>query len=129
MQVLERSPFSPKVRRLHSSLASLSAALLSFGLALQPTKRFPSQEVRLGSYSPNAAVLPPAAIVASKAMAKDPRAEPKYAERIRYVVVHGEPGARLVDMVSEEHLDAKSEIRKGLTLAGFNHQFCRLLRT
>jgi hypothetical protein len=51
-------------------------------------------------------VLPPAAIVASKAMAKDPRAEPKYAERIRYVVVHGEPGARLVDMVGGASLAA-----------------------
>lgn len=29
----------------------------------------------------------------------DPRAEPRYGERVPYVVVHGEPGARLVDMV------------------------------
>lgn len=32
-------------------------------------------------------------------MRADPRAEPCYAERVPYVVVHGEPGSRLVDMV------------------------------
>lgn len=59
-----------------------------------------AKEVRLGSYSTRTtASLPPAAIVASKAMRVDPRAEPCYAERVPYVVVHGEPGARLVDMV------------------------------
>lgn len=44
------------------------------------------KEVRLGTYSANAATLPPAAIVAAKAMAADPRAEPRYAERVPYVV-------------------------------------------
>ncbi|XP_073038938.1 DNA polymerase zeta catalytic subunit isoform X2 [Primulina eburnea] len=58
-----------------------------------------AKEVRLGTYSIRASSLPPAAIVATKAMKVDPRAEPRYAERIPYVVVHGEPGARLVDMV------------------------------
>lgn len=58
-----------------------------------------AKEVRLGTYSSRASSLPPAAIVATKAMRNDPRAEPRYAERIPYVVVHGEPGARLVDMV------------------------------
>lgn len=59
-----------------------------------------AKEVRLGSYSTRtSSSLPPAAIVASKAMRLDPRAEPRYAERVSYVVVHGEPGARLVDMV------------------------------
>lgn len=58
-----------------------------------------AKEVRLGTYSARASSLPPAAIVATKAMKVDPRAEPRYAERIPYVVVHGEPGARLVDMV------------------------------
>lgn len=58
-----------------------------------------AKEVRLGTYSAKASVVPPAAIVAAKAMALDPRAEPKFAERVPYVVVHGEPGARLVDMV------------------------------
>ncbi|KAK6915579.1 DNA-directed DNA polymerase, family B, multifunctional domain [Dillenia turbinata] len=59
-----------------------------------------AKEVRLGTYSTrNSSSLPPAAIVATKAMRADPRAEPRYADRIPYVVVHGEPGARLVDMV------------------------------
>nr|XP_019706389.1 DNA polymerase zeta catalytic subunit isoform X1 [Elaeis guineensis] len=58
-----------------------------------------AKEVRLGTYSVRASSLPPAAIVAIKAMNADPRAEPRYGERIPYVVIHGEPGARLIDMV------------------------------
>ncbi|XP_038703838.1 DNA polymerase zeta catalytic subunit isoform X2 [Tripterygium wilfordii] len=59
-----------------------------------------AKEVRLGTYSTRtSSSLPPAAIVATKAMRADPRAEPRYAERVPYVVIHGEPGARLVDMV------------------------------
>ncbi|GLC55953.1 hypothetical protein PLESTB_001048500, partial [Pleodorina starrii] len=62
-----------------------------------------AKEVRLGTYSANAATVPPAAVVATKAMAADPRAEPRYAERVPYVVVYGEPGARLVDLVVSPH--------------------------
>lgn len=59
-----------------------------------------AKEVRLGTYSTrDSSSLPPAAIVATKAMRTDPRAEPRYGERVPYVVIHGEPGARLVDMV------------------------------
>ncbi|KAK9800905.1 hypothetical protein WJX73_009136 [Symbiochloris irregularis] len=59
-----------------------------------------AKEVRLGTYSSRpGSVAPPAAIVAAHAMARDPRAEPRFAERIPYVVVYGAPGARLVDMV------------------------------
>ncbi|CAH9141447.1 unnamed protein product [Cuscuta epithymum] len=58
-----------------------------------------AKEVRLGTYSVRSSSLPPAAIVATKAMRKDPRAEPRYAERVPYIVVHGEPGARLADVV------------------------------
>ncbi|KAF7817900.1 DNA polymerase zeta catalytic subunit isoform X1 [Senna tora] len=58
-----------------------------------------AKEVRLGSYSRRISSLPPAAIVAIKAAKVDPRAEPRYGERVPYVVIHGEPGARLVDMV------------------------------
>ena len=54
--------------------------------------------MRLGTYSPNAQ-LPPAAVISRKAMSLDPRSEPLYAERVRYVVVHGPPGSRLTDMV------------------------------
>ncbi|KAH6762547.1 recovery protein 3 [Perilla frutescens var. hirtella] len=58
-----------------------------------------AKEVRLGTYAEHAYSVPPAAIVATKSLRNDPRAEPRYAERIPYVVIHGEPGARLVDMV------------------------------
>ncbi|ONK63448.1 uncharacterized protein A4U43_C07F15260 [Asparagus officinalis] len=72
-----------------------------------------SKEVRLGTYSSRASTLPPAAIVATKAMQNDPRAEPRYGERIPYVVIHGEPGARLVDMVVSPYvlLDINSAYR------------------
>lgn len=40
----------------------------------------------MGTYSDNAATLPSAAIVAAKAMAADPRAEPKHGERVPFVV-------------------------------------------
>ncbi|OQR85051.1 hypothetical protein ACHHYP_12413 [Achlya hypogyna] len=55
-----------------------------------------AKEVRLGTYAGQG---PPAVLVATKAMAKDPRAEPRYAERVAYVVVRGPPGARLMDLV------------------------------
>lgn len=58
-----------------------------------------AKEVRLGTYSNSASSIPPAALVATKAMASDPRAEPRFGERVPYVVVHGEPNARLIDMV------------------------------
>ena len=57
-----------------------------------------STQVRLGSYASDV-YMPPSAIVASKAMANDPRAEPKYCERVPYVVVAGPAGARLMDLV------------------------------
>lgn len=50
-----------------------------------------AKEVRLGTYSGRGPP-PSAAIVATKAMSHDPRAEPRYGERIPYVVVHGPPG-------------------------------------
>lgn len=54
-----------------------------------------AKEVKLGTYTS----APPAAVVAARAMARDPRAEPLYAERVPYVVVCGHPGARLLDLV------------------------------
>ncbi|CAN0467311.1 unnamed protein product [Ectocarpus sp. 12 AP-2014] len=57
-----------------------------------------AKEVRLGTYASDV-YMPPSAIVASKAMANDPRAEPKYCERVPYVVVAGPVGARLMDLV------------------------------
>jgi DNA polymerase zeta len=56
------------------------------------------KEVRLGTYSDRVPP-PPAAVVAMKRMARDPRAEPRYGERVSYVVVAGPPQARLVDLV------------------------------
>jgi DNA polymerase zeta len=57
-----------------------------------------AKEVRLGSYSARGQP-PPAALVAARAMAADPRYEPRYGERVPYVVVYGHRGARLSDMV------------------------------
>ncbi|XP_020595108.1 DNA polymerase zeta catalytic subunit-like [Phalaenopsis equestris] len=72
-----------------------------------------AKEVRLGTYSSRSSSLPPAAIVAKKAMEMDPRAEPHYGERIPYVVIHGEPGSRLMDMVVNpfDLLDLNSSYR------------------
>ena len=50
-----------------------------------------AKEVRLGTYSGKGPA-PPAAIVAAKAMAQDPRAEPRFSEGVPYIVVHGAPG-------------------------------------
>ncbi|KIY93231.1 DNA polymerase zeta subunit, partial [Monoraphidium neglectum] len=69
------------------------------------------KEVRLGTYSVNAATLPPAAVVAARAMAADPRAEPRHGERVPYVVVYGEPNARLVDLAVAPHALLASEGR------------------
>lgn len=46
-------------------------------------------------------------------MSTDPRSEPYYGERVPYVVVHGEPGARLIDMVVDPHqlLDLNSPFK------------------
>jgi DNA polymerase zeta len=66
------------------------------------------KEVRLGTYA-GERFLPPAAVVSSKAMMLDPMAEPVYGERVPYIVVVGEPGARLMDLV----LDPYQLIRRG----------------
>jgi len=57
-----------------------------------------AKEVRLGTYS-DKGLQPPAALVATKMMSKDPRAEPRYSERVRYIVVAGQPHSRLADLV------------------------------
>ncbi|KAI8060050.1 hypothetical protein BC940DRAFT_371596 [Gongronella butleri] len=54
-----------------------------------------AKEVRLGTYKN----LPHGAQLAHAAMAKDPRAEPQYGERVPYVVVHQGPNARLKDRI------------------------------
>lgn len=55
-----------------------------------------AKEVRLGSYSDKGP--PPAgALISTKRMLEDARAEPQYGERVPYVVISGAPGARLID--------------------------------
>ena len=68
-----------------------------------------AKETRLGTYSKTpGAQKPPAAIVAESLMAADPRAEPKFGERVPYVVVCGEPGGRLMDMIAHPRAVASS---------------------
>ncbi|KAH8882465.1 hypothetical protein GQ53DRAFT_733954 [Thozetella sp. PMI_491] len=55
-----------------------------------------AKEVRLGSYSDRAPP-PPGAMISTKRMLEDARAEPQYGERVPYVVISGAPGARLID--------------------------------
>lgn len=58
-----------------------------------------AKEVRLGSYKERG-VLPPSAYVATKLMQADRRAEPRYRQRVPYVVIYSRSGkARLTDMV------------------------------
>lgn len=55
-----------------------------------------AKEVRLGTYT-NKGVPPPGALISTRKMLEDPRAEPQYGERVPYVVIAGAPGARLID--------------------------------
>ncbi|KAG5951386.1 hypothetical protein E4U53_003223 [Claviceps sorghi] len=81
-----------------------------------------AREVRLGTYSDKGA--PPAgALISTKKMLRDARAEPQYGERVPYVVITGAPGARLVDrsvapedLLANPHwqLDAEYYISKNL---------------
>ncbi|KAF2146268.1 uncharacterized protein K452DRAFT_263960 [Aplosporella prunicola CBS 121167] len=81
-----------------------------------------AKEVKLGTYADKGSG-PPGAIIASRRMLQDPRAEPQYGERVPYIVITGPPGARLVDRcVSPEtllldeqvELDAEYYISKNL---------------
>ncbi|KAJ4018030.1 DNA polymerase zeta [Fusarium irregulare] len=81
-----------------------------------------AKEVRLGTYSDKGA--PPAgALISTKRMLQDARAEPQYGERVPYVVITGAPGARLIDrcvapeeLLGNPHwqLDAEYYISKNL---------------
>ena len=55
-----------------------------------------AKEVKLGTYSDKGPP-PPGALISTKKMLLDPRAEPQYGERVPYVVIAGGPGARLID--------------------------------
>lgn len=81
-----------------------------------------AKEVKLGTYSEKA-LPPPGALISTKRMLEDPRAEPQYGERVPYVVITGAPGARLIDrcvapevLLQNDHneLDAEYYISKNL---------------
>jgi DNA polymerase zeta len=74
-----------------------------------------AKEVRLGTYSDRGPP-PPGALIATKRMLADPRAEPQYGERVPYVVMTGAPGARLIDrcvspetLLQNDHLELDAE--------------------
>ena len=81
-----------------------------------------AKEVRLGTYS-DKGVPPPGALISTRRMLEDPRAEPQYGERVPYVVITGAPGARLIDRCvapevllndDQNELDAEYYISKNL---------------
>ncbi|KAJ8132445.1 hypothetical protein O1611_g1179 [Lasiodiplodia mahajangana] len=74
-----------------------------------------AREVKLGTYSERGPP-PPGALISTKKMFEDARAEPQYGERVPYVVISGAPGARLIDrcvapeeLLSNSHLSLDSE--------------------
>ena len=81
-----------------------------------------AREVKLGTYSDRGPP-PPGALISTRRMLEDPRAEPQYGERVPYVVITGAPGARLIDrcvaphvLLHDEHteLDAEYYILKNI---------------
>lgn len=81
-----------------------------------------AREVKLGTYSDKGPP-PPGALISTKKMLEDARAEPQYGERVPYVVITGAPGARLIDrcvapedLLNSDHseLDAEYYISKNL---------------
>lgn len=81
-----------------------------------------AREVKLGTYS-NKGPPPAGALISTRRMLKDARAEPQYGERVPYVVITGAPGARLIDrcvapedLISNPHwaLDSEYYISKNL---------------
>jgi DNA polymerase zeta len=81
-----------------------------------------AREVKLGTYSDRGPP-PPGALISTRRMLEDARAEPQYGERVPYVVITGAPGARLIDrcvapetLLKSDHkeLDAEYYISKNL---------------
>ncbi|KAK8099377.1 uncharacterized protein PG998_012618 [Apiospora kogelbergensis] len=70
-----------------------------------------AREVKLGTYSDKGPP-PPGALISTKKMLEDARAEPQYGERVPYVVVTGAPGARLIDrcVAPEDLLSGRNEL-------------------
>jgi DNA polymerase zeta len=71
------------------------------------------KEVQLGRYKPG--YEPPAALVALQQMARDPTAIPSYRERVPYLVVYGEPGSALRELVMHPRDFLKAQ-RQGRSL-------------
>ena len=70
-----------------------------------------AKEVKLGLYSDHGPP-PPGALISMQKMSVDSRAEPQHGERVPYVVVHGAPGARLIDcVISPEDLMNNRHLR------------------
>ncbi|KAI1825042.1 DNA polymerase family B [Xylaria intraflava] len=74
-----------------------------------------AREVKLGTYSERGPP-PPGALISTKKMLGDSRAEPQYGERVPYVIISGAPGARLIDrcvapeeLLSNPYLSLDSE--------------------
>lgn len=74
-----------------------------------------AREVKLGTYSDKGPP-PPGALISTKRMLEDARAEPQYGERVPYVVITGAPGARLIDrcvapeeLLESDHSELDSE--------------------
>jgi DNA polymerase zeta len=74
-----------------------------------------AKEVKLGTYSENG-LPPPGALISTRRMMEDTRAEPQYGERVPYVVVTGAPRARLIDrcvapetLLNSDHLELDAE--------------------
>lgn len=74
-----------------------------------------AREVKLGTYSDKGPP-PPGALISTKRMLEDARAEPQYGERVPYVVITGAPGARLIDrcvapeeLLESDHIELDSE--------------------
>lgn len=69
-----------------------------------------AKETRLGTYSTKpGSTKPPAVIVAESLMSKDPGLEPKFGERVPYLVVSGAPGSRVVDAVIHPSIVVNSQ--------------------
>jgi len=69
------------------------------------------KEVQLGRYKPG--YEPPAALVALRQLDQDPAAVPAFRERVPYVVIYGEPGSTLRELVVDpgQFLEARRQGR------------------
>ena len=81
-----------------------------------------AREVKLGTYNDRGPP-PPGALISTKRMLEDPRAEPQYGERVPFVIITGAPGARLIDRCvapevllgnDQNELDAEYYITKNI---------------